>query len=278
MIFVLYQNVLFGENPYHLFYLCSSFPMHCHDEIEIYYCLRGKAKIIIDENEYSLTKGCILFVSSLAMHQIIIEDENAAVFVLEFGSQLIGQQFNEMLSKKFTHAFISPDEDISFRRKILIPIQKLYYEFTEKPEGYHYAIRGLFFELYAMILRYIPMQQQKLKNLDNYLKIQNIFELVQNEYSSDITLKQAAEYIGYHPTAFCRYFKEITGTTFHDYLNAYRINMAMRLLEQKTYSVNEIGTFVGIPDSKNLTRVFKKIVGMTPTEYKKKYFKNIEEK
>ena len=54
--------------------------------------------------------------------------------------------------------------------------------------------------------------------------------------------------------------------------------MAMRLLEQKTYSVNEIGTFVGIPDSKNLTRVFKKIVGMTPTEYKKKYFKNIEEK
>lgn len=252
--------------------------MHCHDEIEIYYCMQGETKIIIEEKEYILTEGCLLFVSSLAMHQIIIEDETAAVFVLEFGSQLIGQKFNEILKKTFTKCFIKPDEKISYRNQLLNPIQKLYYEFTKKQEGHEYAIRGYLFELYAMIIRYIPMQEQKLKNLNNYQKIQKVFDLIQNEYFEDVTLKQAAEYIGYHPTAFCRYFKEITGTTFHDYLNSYRINIAMRLLEQKVHSVNEIAVMIGIPDSKNFTRVFKKIVGMTPTEYKNKYFKNTEEK
>ena len=269
--------MLLGEKPYFVSCVHSSYPMHCHNEIELLYCIHGQFKATIESTEYILTEGSILFVSSLAMHQITIDDDSFAL-VLEFGSNFLGSQFNEFTAQKFSKCLITPDEDCVYRNRLEKPIKRIYDEVSHPDKGTHWAIQGFLYEIFAMMVRYVPTQSQnpqKLKSLDRYLKIQRVFELVQNEYHSEITLDRAASCAGYEPRAFCRLFKFITNMTFHDYLNLHRINISMRLLENNAHSVNEIGQMVGIPVSKTFSRVFRKYTDMSPSEYRKHYLKSL---
>lgn len=273
-----YQKILLGSNPYFVSCIHASYPAHCHNEIELMYCIRGEVKVIIENETYVLYEGCILFVSSLAMHQIIVDDE-ASALVLEFGSQFLGTDFNKISAKKFDKCLIEPIEECSYRSRLEKPLKRIYKEYSEKKAGSNWAIQGFLFEIFAMIVRYVPMTKQSLqkqKNLDRYLKIQNAFDLVHERYNEEISVERAASHVGYDPRAFCRLFKYITGMTFHDYLNLHRINVSMRLLEHKAYSISEVGQAVGIPVAKTFSRLFRKYTEMSPTEYRNIYIKNNE--
>ena len=270
-----YQQLILGENPYFVSYIQASYEMHCHNEIELFYGLHGNVKVILEDEEYILSEGSILFVSSLSMHQVIIE-EDAAAFVVEFGAPLLGAQYNEVAEKSFEKCFISTDDECPYRSRILNPLKKLYKEFTYHKKGSSWAIRGYLFELFAMMVRYVPMQAQSSQNMNRYLKIQKVFDLVQSEYNEEIPLERAAAFVGYEPRAFCRLFKSVTNMTFHDYLNYYRINISMRLLEHKAYSISEVGELTGIPVAKTFSRLFRKYTGMSPSEYRNKYLKGFE--
>lgn len=276
MIPLEYQKLLLGETPYFVSCVPASYPAHCHNEIELMYCMRGKARIIIEGETYPLEAGSILFISSLAMHQTIVEGEDVSILVLEFGSQFLGAEFQSIATQKFSKCLIQPTDPCDYRNRLEKPLKRIYKEFITPTKGSHWAIQGFLFEIFAMIVRYVPMEPQsaqKIKSLDKYLKIEKVFDLVQNEYHQDITLERAASYVGYDLRAFCRLFKNITNMTFHDYLNCHRINIAIRLLEHSAYSIGEVGEMVGIPIAKSFSRLFRKYTGMSPSEYREFFYK-----
>ena len=74
--------------------------------------------------------------------------------------------------------------------------------------------------------------------------------------------------MGYSEVYFCKLFKQYFGVSFVSYLTDYRIRKACAFLKETDQSVRRIGCMVGYEDSNYFTKVFRRITGKTPTEYR----------
>jgi transcriptional regulator GlxA family with amidase domain len=71
-----------------------------------------------------------------------------------------------------------------------------------------------------------------------------------------------------------RRFKQACGTTPIQYLQALRIEQARKLLETTAFSIEKIINAVGYEDLSSFTRLFKKITGLSPSQYRTKFKRN----
>ncbi|MCR5421707.1 MAG: response regulator [Lachnospiraceae bacterium] len=93
---------------------------------------------------------------------------------------------------------------------------------------------------------------------------------ISENYSKDISLDEVSREVDISPYYFSKLFKEETGENFIEYLTSVRINKAKQLITGSDMSMKEICTSVGYSDPNYFSRIFKKNVGLTPTEYKEK--------
>ncbi|HML37710.1 MAG TPA: response regulator [Bacillota bacterium] len=93
-------------------------------------------------------------------------------------------------------------------------------------------------------------------------------EFIKANYAKPITLEDVAREINVSPQYLSKLFKEETGENFIDYLTGIRIRIAKTLLESDEGSIKEICYSIGYSDPNYFSRIFKKIAGVTPTEYK----------
>ncbi len=84
---------------------------------------------------------------------------------------------------------------------------------------------------------------------------------------NDISITPIANYLGVSESHLSHVFKKETSYTIINYLTQYRIHMAMRLLQDCRYKVYEVAEMVGYRDVTYFSGTFKKLVGMSPSEY-----------
>lgn len=106
------------------------------------------------------------------------------------------------------------------------------------------------------------------KSEDAKYNIQKAIDYISNRYHHDIGVDEVAEYVGLSCSHFCVIFKQETSYTFLEYLTKYRIEKACSILHNMDVKVYQIAPLVGYQDPRYFTQVFKKITGMTPTEYR----------
>ena len=92
-----------------------------------------------------------------------------------------------------------------------------------------------------------------------------------NHYQEDIRLDDVAKVANMSTTAFCRYFKQRTRKTFSAFLNEIRIANACKMLTSSSLSISQICYQSGFNNVANFNRQFKRINGLTPSEYLKKF-------
>lgn len=96
--------------------------------------------------------------------------------------------------------------------------------------------------------------------------LQPALTLVQRNYHQRLTVNDAAQQCGLASFRFGREFKEQFGVDFREYVLRFRIREACRLLQNPRVSVTEVGYSVGFSEPSYFTKMFKKLVGMCPSE------------
>lgn len=99
-----------------------------------------------------------------------------------------------------------------------------------------------------------------------------ISQYIHENYMFDISMQDAARAMNYSEAYFCKLFKQCFDQNFTSYLTQYRIKEAKKMLGQPTVNVKEIGRSVGYGDSNYFAKVFKRITGQSPTEYRLSIF------
>ncbi len=109
----------------------------------------------------------------------------------------------------------------------------------------------------------------KLHGSERVRKIRNYF--MQN-YQQQLDLQQIANLVNMQPASLCRFFKAETGQTLSEYINRMRIDLASKMLMNKTLKIEEIAFECGFNTISYFNRQFKKITGTPPLIYQKKNF------
>lgn len=102
--------------------------------------------------------------------------------------------------------------------------------------------------------------EDRLKEIDIYVSC---------NYKREITIDQIATHVGMNRTSFCSFFKKQKDMTFITYLNRYRMEIACYLLRNPELSISDVCYQSGYNDIPYFTRLFKRMQGMSPTEFRR---------
>jgi AraC-like DNA-binding protein len=104
---------------------------------------------------------------------------------------------------------------------------------------------------------------------------QDIVDYVKRNANQNIKVYDVAEHFGYNEKYLSHLFVEIAGISLKQYILKFKVETANFLLSDTNQTINEIAAATGYTDSHNFMKVYKKITGLTPSEYRNAFSKRL---
>ena len=154
---------------------------------------------------------------------------------------------------------------------------------TQDPEGMRAALTNIYSSrglepqdeaamvgyLYLFLAELIRRNERQAPAVGTKDYLEQAVRFIQRNYASDIGVSDVAAYAGVSRSQLYRTFQAGFGLSPHDFLQKYRISEACALLRSRRYTVAEVAGSVGFNDPLYFSRMFKKIKGVTPTDYQR---------
>ena len=111
-------------------------------------------------------------------------------------------------------------------------------------------------------------EEEKQENIRLSAVAEKIRTYIDKHYKDDIALQDVAGAMNYSDAYFCKMFKQCFGKGFIVYLSEYRVEKAKELLADVAINIKDVSSEVGYRDSNYFAKVFKRVAGETPTDYR----------
>lgn len=206
-------------------------------------------------------------------------DEMRIIQLIEIGSrEALVEELNSFfrkLERKFLNSVVDT-KNIIIELMVMVLSNSYRNNLEEADVGYSTYLSEIkqfegLMQLENWCIRKIVNISGKIKNKKN-LHVSKVvtkaIKYIDEKYYKDISLDEVSKEVSISPQYFSAIFKDQIGLNFVEYLGIKRIEVAKNLLREKEYSVKEICYKVGYNDPNYFSRVFKKIAGVSPTEFK----------
>ena len=150
-------------------------------------------------------------------------------------------------------------EDMESERDTMLGLVSL---FTSAEGSYKAQGSAILKQLLLKVIETVDenaLPARMVEALDNYIR---------ENAGDDISNTEIGAIFGYHPFYISKVLKDKKGTTLRQYIIAYRLKLAKKLLDESAKSVNEISEECGFNDPSYFTKTFKNAFGMTPKDYR----------
>ena len=186
----------------------------------------------------------------------------------EYGSDVERRCFRPFLQNSAVPCILLTSES-SCTRTVIQKLNETEALFDQKTLCYELKIRGLLCEIFGMILcehqndlaKFIPANQLELERLEQMLNYLN------THFESVISLQELADQVHLSREVCCRLFKKMTGKTITGYLEEYRVNKSLPLVQSCQYSMIQIADMTGFSNASRFARAFRRQFGCNPGEY-----------
>ncbi len=250
------------------------YPVHYHPDYEINLVLNATGTRIVGDTEEAFGKVDLVMTGPNLPHAWKSDSkEGHHVITIQFSEKVL----DFPILKKRLFASIK-DLLMESRRGLLFPdatnsmiVDKIVR--LTRLQGFHTALEFLSI-LYDLsisnrqVLVSNQYDQSAIVTTAKSRRIMKVCEYIDTHFEEVVKLADVAALVNMSESAFSHFFKKKTGCSFIDYLNNVRIAKASLMLSDTTHSVNEICYSCGFNNSSNFIRIFKKIKGTTPSEYR----------
>lgn len=256
------------------------FRAHWHPEIEIHLLMEGESFFTIQNRDYYLKAGEGLFINQNILHLgRVTEKDLCRSIVIRMEPYFLDRDQKGIVYQKYVKPVIESRKLEQLRLSGVVPWQKQWMKdfleiadlFDEKADGYELEIQGrvskLWKEFYLQTkhLQHIPLPENK-----DTEKMKMALSFIEENYEKKITLAQIAHACGTCQSECCRIFQEILKTSPMEYVNTVRIQNSLNALKNKKKSITEIAYQSGFSSASYYAEVFRKKMGCTPGQYRKK--------
>ncbi len=258
----------------------SNYPYHVHDqESQFMAVVDGTACQIINGHEIRTSCGDIYIIQKGCTHEIL-DAKDLHIFNIDFNSESLFQRIGNlqntpeyaMLFEGDPH-LSTPDQRVGFMRlsstsmrDVLAQLQQINQEYLSNLIGRQTVLDADFLLLIVSICRQYEKPPTQ-SGLDD--RLQQTLDFISANYASPFSLRELAAQASLSERQFLRVFKNAYGLTPTEYIGKLRIERARDILLETDCPITTIAMECGFSDSSYFAKYFKKLVGCSPTEYRK---------
>lgn len=282
---------MFGPNENVYIHLSADLPEfagipHKHEFIEIAYVISGCAVHETAAGSYTVSRGDVIVINYDTPHAFYEKDgeERFAAYDLMFTPDFLDtslirtNDFREMCSSFLFYSLfpqqqkIGPDLHLAGSSYSIFGelFNKIYLEFTGKQKGYLGLVRAYVTELIIKLFRKLESTAEGKISVRQKEAVAQAVAYLKENYHTHITLEELAMHIFLSKDYLNRIFREAIGLPVNAFLQKLRVEEACRLLATTDLAVVEVASACGFSDVKSFYAAFKKIMNMTPGEYRHK--------
>lgn len=250
---------------------------HWHSDLECIIVLEGAMHYFVNEQVYRLTQGTGIIVNANRLHFGYGVDESDCVFlVLLLHPSLLGgnayiesHYLNPLLYDASSDAILL-SEDVAWHRQALLLITSLFQLGQEQPAHYEFQVPIQFASLWLLLYENTVAQNGSHQcSCASSSHLKEMIGYIQKHYPEKISLHNIASAGLMCRSKCCRLFKQTLHQTPVEYLLHYRIQKSLALLTENDLTITAIAAACGFSGASYYTEVFRKIIGVSPSAYRK---------
>jgi AraC-like DNA-binding protein/mannose-6-phosphate isomerase-like protein (cupin superfamily) len=256
---------------------------HWHDELEMVLLTQGEARFLVGKEEFPAKAGDILIVQPGVLHSASGIDKSLFEFYaimvhFEFLSSVGCDDIQRkyvlpIFCKRLAYpALITAEMD---REQKLTGILRSIIDIYEMGENdYELLVKAKFYEAFYHLAKYSSLYPQaadyKDSPMHSFAWVRVFLQYIQENYNRHITLSDMANQAAMSEGHFCRTVKRTFGVSPVDFLNNYRLNQAVRLIESTNRNFGDISEATGFRNVNRFTATFKNVFKCTPITYRRR--------
>lgn len=258
---------------------------HKHDFVELVYVLNGSAIHEFENAFYRLDPGYVFIINPDETHMYHIENDNRLEIInclfmpnlihetLLRELQLLGEMdFFYVLpflntNERFKHSLQLTSRESAAILPLLIGMED---EMNNKRPGYQSLIKMKLVEMLVLLSRFYKDQQNdEVDNImDDQMRSRRICGYLERHFNQKINIPSLADLFYVSSRQLNRIVKKETGLSVLEFIHHIRIERAKQLLEQTSESMISIAHLVGYDNTAFFSRLFLRLTGCTPGEYR----------
>ena len=205
---------------------------------------------------------------------LVLEDRPNTIRFLPKGEfsryEVVRKEYGECILIAFsTDRPIAPKafvRDVAQNEKIGALFKKIFSTWVGKNDGYYFASLSILYKIFA------ELQNENYVPNSHYERIKPALDLIHERFASEeLSIPALASACHMGESYFQRLFKEKYGMPPKKYMIQLKVNHACELLRMEQFSVSQVAEMSGFSDVYFFSRQFKNYIGITPTEFIKKY-------
>lgn len=246
---------------------------HWHEEVELMLPIRGHLTCRVNNQCIEVAQGNAIFINSHQLHFGFSEDGSDCEYIcICFRPELLC--FNGEIGRRFVFPILTdPDmpwmllrQDKQTHKLLLNSIRSVE---TLWHAGQELPVVAKLLELWNGL--YENAQPQPQSGIDgNTRSLRQMLEFIRTHYSERISLEKIAAAGGVCRSKCCQLFKQFMQHSPNHYLNSFRLEKAVELLENTNASISEIAGACGFGSSSYFSEIFLQNMGCSPRNYRKR--------